>query len=144
MWCLTPITNVHNYLGSHLAPCFKATMRNPHKTHLETHNFYFCRDNINYYIVAPIFEWIQKPLAQPLVWPVQIGTNLTQKEVDNLTMVGFMLVGLENIFLLWIICNGLDFGSFHLGNILLNVKGIHFSMAWMNTIKPEYNKQNIF
>jgi hypothetical protein len=73
-------------------------MRNPHKTHLETHDFYFCPDNINYYVVAFIFEWIQKPLAQVPMWPVQIGTNLIQKEVDDLTMVGFMLVGPQKDF----------------------------------------------
>jgi len=59
-------------------------------------------------------------------------------------MVGFMLVGPWKDFSSMNNMYGLDFGSFHLGNILLNVKGIHFSMAWMNTIKPKYNKQNIF
>jgi hypothetical protein len=27
------------------------------------------------------------------MWPMQIETNLTQKEFDELTMVGFVLVG---------------------------------------------------
>jgi hypothetical protein len=43
--------------------------------------------------MAPIFEWIQKPLAWPPMWLMQIGTNLIFKKVDDLMMAGFMLVG---------------------------------------------------
>jgi hypothetical protein len=32
------------------------------------------------------------------MWTVQIETNIIQKEVDNLTMVGFMLVGPQKDF----------------------------------------------
>jgi hypothetical protein len=54
-------------------------------------------------------------------------------------------LGLEKILLLWTICNGFNFGNFHMGNIFLSAKISTFqSMAWMNTIEPKYNKENIF
>lgn len=50
--CLDLTTNVHNFLGSCLAPCFKVAMRNPHKMHSKTCNFYFYPDNISHYIIT--------------------------------------------------------------------------------------------
>ncbi len=67
-------------------------------------------------------------------------TTLSKKLI-TLWWLASCWLGLKKLLLLWTICNGFNFGNFHLENILFGAKKNTFQgMAWMNIIKPEYNK----
>jgi hypothetical protein len=65
----------------------------PIKVYLEIGDFFFCANNMRHCVGTLVFNWIQTPLNCLEVWLVKKGNNLTQKEVNVLTCIDFILVG---------------------------------------------------
>ena len=52
--------------------------------------FFFYNDDIECFIKGTRWKWVQWPNI-PSIWPVKIGTNVSQKEILDLGSVGFQL-----------------------------------------------------
>ena len=72
------------------APTYTGMMRNYKKTMVQM-QFFFCNNDIERCVKGTIRKWVQSKPPVPQIWPVQLGTNLTQQEVLALEHAGFRL-----------------------------------------------------
>ncbi len=60
-----------------------------HNRSFKHHKHWFCFDDLSHYVGGIIQKFVVAKLVVPIVWPIQEGINLTQKEVPTLEEVGF-------------------------------------------------------
>ena len=73
------------------APTYNGIMHNYRKNKQERMQFFFCNDDIERCVKGTRRKWVVSNPAVPEIWPVKIGTNLTQKEILDLENAGFRL-----------------------------------------------------
>ena len=61
------------------------------KNKLERMQFFFCNDDIERCVKGTKRKWVKSRPEVPKVWPVKVGTNLTQREILALESAGFQL-----------------------------------------------------
>ena len=82
---------VHGNKSTGSAPTYTSVMQNAHKKRPKTMEFFFCNDVIERCIKGTKQKWIQSRSDIPSIWPVKIGTNLSQKEILDLKSASFQL-----------------------------------------------------
>ena len=76
---------------STVAPTYTGMMENYKKNKLEQMLFFFCNDDIERCVKGTRRKWVVARPAVPDIWPIKLGTNLTQKEILDLENAGFRL-----------------------------------------------------
>ena len=79
------------------APTYTGPMKNYQKDRIETHQFFFCNDDIDRCVKGSKRKWVLSVPKVPEVWPVKIGTKLTKKEILSLENAGFRLPQLKEM-----------------------------------------------
>jgi hypothetical protein len=57
----------------------------------ERMHFFFCKDDIKWFVKDIRRRWIKSKLDVPNIWPVKIRTNLSKKAILNLDNTSFQL-----------------------------------------------------
>lgn len=85
------VAKIVQYNKSTAAPTYMGMMTNYKKNKVEQMQFYFCNDDIERCVKGTRRKWVMAKPPVPKVWPVKLGTNLTQQEVFALEHAGFCL-----------------------------------------------------
>ncbi len=81
--------NLYKFVRGTLTPCYLGFWVQFHTKSLEHHMHRFCPYDLNHYVNGTIWKYVIARPSIPTKWPIQKGTNLTQKEVTTLEEVGF-------------------------------------------------------
>ena len=73
------------------APTYTGMMDSYKKNKLEHMQLFFCNDDIDRCLKGTKRKWVKSRPEVPEVWPVKMGTNLSQKEILALENAGFQL-----------------------------------------------------
>ena len=73
------------------APTYTGMMDNYWKNRIERMQFFFYNDDIEQCVKGTRHKWIQSMPVVPSIWPVKLGTKLSQAEVLALEAAGFRL-----------------------------------------------------
>jgi hypothetical protein len=97
-FCCTPKTtmlkcktriNIYKLASGTFTPCYSCFWVEYHNGSLKHHKHWFCPDDLNYCVGGTTWKFVVVRLVVPIVWPIQKGTNLTQKEVTTLEEARF-------------------------------------------------------
>ena len=80
------------------APTYTGMMDSYKKNKLEHMQFFFCNDDIERCVKGTKRKWVKSRPEVLEVWPVKVGTNLTQREILALESAGFQLQPRLEIF----------------------------------------------
>jgi hypothetical protein len=81
--------NLYKFVNETLAPCYSRFLVQFHSRSLEHHMQYFSFNDLSHCVGGTMWKYV---VVRPLVstgWPIQEGTDLTQKEVTTLKETWF-------------------------------------------------------
>ncbi len=81
--------NLYKSISEIPTPCYSGFWVQYHSGSLKHHKHWFCPNDFNYCISGIEWKFVVVRLIVIIVWPIQEGTNLTQKEIMTLEEVGF-------------------------------------------------------
>jgi hypothetical protein len=80
--------NLYKFVNGTFAPCYSCLWVQYHNESLKHHKHWFCFDDLNH-CVGRMWKFVVVRPIVPIVWPIQEGTNLTQKEATTLEEAWF-------------------------------------------------------
>ena len=84
------VAKIVQYNKSTAAPTYTGMMKNYKKIKVQM-QFFFCNNDIERCVKGTIRKWVETKPPVPEIWPVKVGTNLSQQEVLGLEHAGFRL-----------------------------------------------------